>query len=66
VVPHATAPRALEWDGSVLLDGHRALHRRYGAGSECLYVIRPDGYIGYRSQPAQVDPVMGYLSTIFV
>ena len=64
VVPHATAPRALEWDGSLLLDGHRALHRRYGAGSECLYVIRPDGYIGYRSQPAQVEPVMGYLSTI--
>ena len=66
VVPHATVPRVLEWDGSILLDGHRALHRRYGAGSECLYVIRPDGYIGYRSQPAQVEPVMGYLATIFV
>ena len=66
VVPHTTPPRALEWDGSLLLDGQRALHRRYGAGSECLYVIRPDGYIGYRSQPAQVEPVMGYLSTVFI
>ncbi|MEO7093371.1 MAG: FAD-dependent monooxygenase, partial [Polyangiales bacterium] len=66
VVPHTTAPKALEWDGSLLLDGHRSLHRRYGAGSECLFVIRPDGYIGYRSQPAQVEPVMGYLSTILV
>jgi 2-polyprenyl-6-methoxyphenol hydroxylase-like FAD-dependent oxidoreductase len=66
VVPHATAPKALEWDGSTLLDGHRALHRRYGAGSECLYMVRPDGYIGYRSQPAQVEPVMAHLSTILV
>jgi 2-polyprenyl-6-methoxyphenol hydroxylase-like FAD-dependent oxidoreductase len=38
--------------GRVWLDPDGRLHARYGAGSECLYTIRPDGHVGFRSQPA--------------
>lgn len=55
----------LRWDGSVLLDPEGKLHDRYGAGIETLYLIRPDGYVGYRSQPAEVDRLFVYLQTIF-
>lgn len=66
VVPNAAPPAALHWDGSLLLDAEGELHRQYGAGSECLYLLRPDGYIGYRSQPADADRLSAYLGTIFV
>ncbi len=43
-------------------EGH--LHHRYGARSECLYLIRPDGYVGYRCEPADFDRLSGYLSEV--
>lgn len=64
VVPASVPPTALQWNGSVLLDADGELHHRYGAGSECLYLIRPDGYVGYRSQPADKDRLLGYLERI--
>ena len=66
VVPHAAPPAALRWDGPLLLDAEGELHHQYGAGSECLYLIRPDGYIGYRSQPADAGRLLAYLQTIFI
>jgi 2-polyprenyl-6-methoxyphenol hydroxylase-like FAD-dependent oxidoreductase len=65
VVPAAVSPSGLPWEGSVLLDADAELHHRYGAGSECLYVIRPDGYVGYRSQPADEGRLLAYLERIF-
>ncbi len=32
----------------VLVDPDGSLHRGFGARSACLYLVRPDGYIGYR------------------
>ena len=55
------APEELAWEGSVLLDGSRSLHELYGASTESLYLIRPDGYVGFRSQPAEVEPLIEYL-----
>lgn len=65
VVPDALAPPALEGE-SVILDPHSTLHARYGAGAECLYVIRPDGHVGYRSQPADPKGLMDWLVRTFV
>ncbi len=65
VVPRAAPPQALDWDGSILLDPEGDLHHRYGAGSESVYLIRPDGYVGYRSQPADGDHLFTYLDSIF-
>ena len=50
----------------VLLDPKGALHRRYGAGSECLYLVRPDGYVGFRSQPASWKALEEHLSTLLL
>lgn len=50
---------------SVIKDENLAAHRKYGADSGCLYLLRPDGYIGYRSQPANLAHLLSYLSNIF-
>ena len=59
-------PEELYGNSFVLLDNQGLLHHRYGAGSECLYLIRPDGYIGYRSQPADAGKFLSYLAQVFV
>ncbi len=64
VVPFAKAPDALQWQGSVILDSHGTVHHRYGARSECLYVIRPDGYVGFRSQPADGAKLRAWIEGI--
>jgi 2-polyprenyl-6-methoxyphenol hydroxylase-like FAD-dependent oxidoreductase len=66
VVPRRAPPKELQGNDRLLLDPKGALHRRYGAGSECLYVIRPDGYVGFRSQPATWHAVETHLSAILV
>ena len=59
-------PANLDWDGSILLDPEDKLHTRYGAGVASLYFIRPDGYIGFRSQPVREEPLLAYLGTLFL
>ena len=49
----------------VILDPERSLHYRYGAETECVYLIRPDGYVGYRSEPATASAFHDYLRRIF-
>jgi 2-polyprenyl-6-methoxyphenol hydroxylase-like FAD-dependent oxidoreductase len=65
VVPGADRPTELEWRGSVLIDVFGDLEDRYGSRAECLYLLRPDLYIGYRSQPADQSALLAYLSRIF-
>lgn len=50
---------------AILLDPAGVLQRRYGAVTECLYLIRPDGYIGFRSYPADSVSLRNYLGQIF-
>jgi hypothetical protein len=66
VVPRGERPAALTWTGAVLLDARGAIHKTYGARSECLYLIRPDGYVAYRTQPADGARLGEYLRSIFV
>ena len=61
-----TVPSNPHLDGRLILDPQRSLHYRYGAESECLYLIRPDGYVGYRSEPATKSAVQDYLERIFL
>ena len=49
-----------------LIDPDGELHRRYGASREGLYLMRPDGYVGFRSQPADVSALRAYLDRLFV
>jgi hypothetical protein len=66
IMPLAQRPIDLSYAGAVMLDPEGKLHRRYGAGSECLYLIRPDGVIAFRSQPAEQEPLLSYLHKIFI
>ena len=58
-------PEPLDWDGPILLDPDFELHGHYGAGAEMLYLVRPDGYIGFRSRPAREEWLVSYLNTVF-
>lgn len=59
-------PSNLAWDGRVIHDERGTLHRALSALSPCLYVIRPDGYVGYRSFPPELAPLMEFFARIFV
>ena len=48
-----------------LQDPEFTLHTAFGARSESLYLIRPDGFVGYRSQPASRDGLVGHLESLF-
>jgi hypothetical protein len=58
-------PEGIPWEGPVLFDVSERLHHRYGATAECLYLLRPDGYVGYRSLPVDVGKFQAYLERIF-
>ncbi|GAB4386346.1 MAG: hypothetical protein Kow00121_52760 [Elainellaceae cyanobacterium] len=58
-------PDLLNWTGSTLLDPQGTLHKLYGAQQASLYFIRPDGYVGFRSQPLDEKQLLHYLSQVF-
>lgn len=66
VIPSASRPAALREDIPVLLDADGEMHRRFGARSECLYFVRPDGYVAYRCQPADEHRFSAYLDRVFI
>jgi 2-polyprenyl-6-methoxyphenol hydroxylase-like FAD-dependent oxidoreductase len=55
-------PSEPDADVAVLGDLNGEMHRRYGARHECLYLVRPDGYIGFRSQPVEPAQLRNYLA----
>jgi 2-polyprenyl-6-methoxyphenol hydroxylase-like FAD-dependent oxidoreductase len=65
IVPHEL-PKDLADKGEILLDPRGELHHRYGARNACLYVVRPDGYIGFRTQPPDGEALKSYLTQIFL
>ena len=56
---------AQTWPAQVIVDADLAAHRAYGAVASCLYLIRPDGYVGFRGLPPDRVSLGGFLSRIF-
>jgi 2-polyprenyl-6-methoxyphenol hydroxylase-like FAD-dependent oxidoreductase len=56
----------IDWKGPILYDPNDHAHGQYGAARSCLYLIRPDGYVGYRNQPPDAGPLLAYLQKIFI
>ncbi len=48
-----------------LLDKDGSLHHKYGAAHSCLYLIRPDGYVGFRSQPVDIAQLQKYFEKAY-
>jgi len=63
---HVVAPGPAAPPDATLLDPDGSLHRAYGADDETLVLIRPDGYVGYRSRPADAPRLRDYLRRIFI
>jgi hypothetical protein len=59
VVSHVIAPGPAS--GVTLIDPELAVHKRYAASAPTLYLIRPDGYVTYRSQPAEASGLLAHL-----
>jgi 2-polyprenyl-6-methoxyphenol hydroxylase-like FAD-dependent oxidoreductase len=59
------ARREVPWSGSMLLDPDGHAHHAYAAGVPCVYLVRPDGYVGFRSLTPDPLPLLEFLNRIF-
>lgn len=71
VVPHlvvtaAEPPDARIWNDSVLMDREHFAHETYGIMGPCLYLIRPDWYVGFRGPLADSALLFIYLKRIAI
>ena len=64
IVPSRERPQALPESIDVILDPESQLHDAYGATTECLYLVRPDEHVGFRSQPADAGALMAHLDRL--
>jgi 2-polyprenyl-6-methoxyphenol hydroxylase-like FAD-dependent oxidoreductase len=60
-LPPTMAPDATD----LVVDHHFEAHARYGAKCECLYVVRPDGYVAFRSLGTDDEAIESYLRRVF-
>jgi 2-polyprenyl-6-methoxyphenol hydroxylase-like FAD-dependent oxidoreductase len=52
IMPEDSAPSIREWAGETLIDPGGRFHQLLGIQRSALYLVRPDGYVAYRGQPA--------------
>ncbi|WP_165068510.1 FAD-dependent monooxygenase [Paludisphaera rhizosphaerae] len=66
VEPHKPIEVSAGWRGERLADPADALHRRFGAQGACLFLIRPDGFIGFRARPLEPLAFREYCKRLFL
>lgn len=54
------------WQGSVLIDRQHYLHNQYGASAACLYLIRPDWFVGFRGSLNHAQQLQTYLQQVLI
>jgi 2-polyprenyl-6-methoxyphenol hydroxylase-like FAD-dependent oxidoreductase len=64
VWPGDAPPAELSDEVPVLFDPDGDAHHRYGARADCLYLVRPDGYVGFRAQPARAEGLQSHLARL--
>ena len=50
---------------TILSDPTLAVHGRLGAAVDTAYLVRPDGYLGFRGEPPDPAPLEAYLRGLF-
>ncbi len=48
------------WQGNKISDLYKNIHLAYGATKPCLYLIRPDKYVGFRGKLENVEKIKTY------
>jgi 2-polyprenyl-6-methoxyphenol hydroxylase-like FAD-dependent oxidoreductase len=66
VLKAGASPPGYDRPWPVWLDVENKLHQKLGVSGAALVLVRPDGYIGYRCQPADGAALMAYLSGYLV
>ncbi len=66
IVPDARRPSELAADIRVIADPGAKLHKGFAADAECAFLLRPDGYVAFRCQPADEAQIVEHLEKIFV
>ncbi|MEU5726495.1 FAD-dependent monooxygenase [Micromonospora sp. NPDC047738] len=61
--PDAQAPRLLA--PPVVRDDEGRFRAAYGVAGAALYLVRPDGHVGFRSQPIDADALRKHLHLVF-
>jgi 2-polyprenyl-6-methoxyphenol hydroxylase-like FAD-dependent oxidoreductase len=61
--PDVSAPRLLA--PPAVVDADDGFRASYGVAGTALYLIRPDGHVGYRSQPVDGDGLRKHLNLVF-
>ncbi|KAF3890079.1 MULTISPECIES: FAD-dependent monooxygenase [Nostocales] len=64
IQPYLVTTQSISGNDLELIDTTGEMHCRYGAHFECLYLVRPDGYIGFRSQPVDLQPFQAFLTKL--
>lgn len=58
------ADGAPEFSATTWRDRTGTASKRYGARGACVYLVRPDGYVGFRSLPPDPARLKEYVSTV--
>ncbi len=66
LVPELLPPQNLPQSSRILMDSELYAHEKYGISAPCLYLIRPDWYIGFRGGISQSDRLFDYLTKLFL
>jgi len=65
IISDRQAPEMLRSQENVHLDARLSAHQAYGVSkAQALYLVRPDGYIGFRSTPLSAEALAAYLAKI--
>jgi pentachlorophenol monooxygenase len=49
----------------VLIDGDSEFRRQYAQEGGAVYVVRPDGYIGFRGSPRDLNSLESWCGQLF-
>jgi 2-polyprenyl-6-methoxyphenol hydroxylase-like FAD-dependent oxidoreductase len=61
-----SVPDGVKTHPSILVDVENSAHHRYGAAHECMYLVRPDAYVGFRSQPTDFEALEKHLEAVLL
>jgi len=54
------------WQGGLWRDASGDLRTQHGVRTDTLVLVRPDGYVAFRSQPAELPPLLAHLDKYLI